>query len=414
MRLGTSITPWVLLLGIAVRPVTGFTSPSLPFAVRGGSRRTGRLEASPSATDVVAAAPSRSRSATLPDEPTAPTTTFTSPTFRVYIEDTDAYGVMYNSNYLRSYERALSHVPREEPDDDDEAPSRRDEVRASNRWVLSHISDQKFRSSPALGEEYVVRGELVGPRRDLRGNEAEVWRLEMATRSVDGPDEEDEDKGWTIHNSATATFACAPGEHATAPSAPFAAIRPDDEAAPGRMFELRFTPYHDEFDVHRRRRRRPDEDDILYGYHIPLRNAMNFFERSRSTYLGGPDSLRRMQEEDDLVWVVTGVDGGELLLDPVAVEDLSDDGAWAPWEGDDAARWHPAPGREVIVQTNFFAKRRGMIVECRHRLCMDVSSNNGRARRRLLARATVTIMALRGSTRRPTSKLPQWILDRFV
>lgn len=25
----------------------------------------------------------------------------------VYIEDTDAYGVMYNSNYLRAYERAL-------------------------------------------------------------------------------------------------------------------------------------------------------------------------------------------------------------------------------------------------------------------------------------------------------------------
>ena len=39
-----------------------------------------------------------------------PHTTFHSPSFHVYIEDTDAYGVMYNANYLRAYERALHTV----------------------------------------------------------------------------------------------------------------------------------------------------------------------------------------------------------------------------------------------------------------------------------------------------------------
>ena len=35
--------------------------------------------------------------------------TFSS-TSQVYIEDTDAHGVVYNANYLRAYERALSQV----------------------------------------------------------------------------------------------------------------------------------------------------------------------------------------------------------------------------------------------------------------------------------------------------------------
>jgi len=109
------------------------------------------------------------------------------------------------------------------------------------------------------------------------------------------------------------------------------------------------------------------------------------------------------------------------LLDSIALEDYcldnDDDGGVSAME-EDIMHLHPAPGREVIVRTNFVTKRRGMIVDCQHRLYMDVHSkeDGGRevGKRRLLARATVTIMALKGSTRRPTSKLPQWLLDRFM
>jgi hypothetical protein len=82
------------------------------------------------------------------------------------------------------------------------------------------------------------------------------------------------------------------------------------------------------------------------------------------------------------------------------------------------------------VRTKFIVKRRGMIVECRHELFMhgdddyndgddvgfnmDDNGNYNNTRRDLLATATVTVMALKGSTRRPTSKLPQWILDQIT
>jgi hypothetical protein len=82
------------------------------------------------------------------------------------------------------------------------------------------------------------------------------------------------------------------------------------------------------------------------------------------------------------------------------------------------------------VRTKFIVKRRGMIVECRHELFMhgdddyndgdgvgfnmDDNGNYNNSRRDLLATATVTVMALKGSTRRPTSKLPQWILDQIT
>lgn len=390
----------------AISQALTFTSPS--YVTRGSNRGSASfLEASPS--EDVAAAPPEAEILEA-----APKTTFTSPTFYVYIEDTDAYGVMYNGNYLRSYERALSHVSREKEDNDAD-----DSFGATaGRWILSYITNQKFRSSPVLGEEFVIRGELIN-NGDANNNDVEedveVWQLEMVTRNKNQDLDADKNTSWIVHNSATATLT----HSSTIKEWVKTPLLSTEISNLGKMVEYSYTPYNDEFDMHPSR-----HDNPKSGYHIPIRSALNFFERSRTTHLGGPDVLRKMQVEDDILWVVTGVDDGELLLDSnIALEhddDDDDDGGQVSLLEEDNALffnndWHPTPGREVTVQTNFIVKRRGMILDCQHRLFMDVELDNGkRMNRRLLAQATVTIMALKGSTRRPTSKLPQWVLDRFV
>ena len=300
---------------------------------------------------------------------------FTSPTFRVYIEDTDAYGVMYNGNYIRSYERAISHVPREDED--------------NALWNLCKISEQKFRSSPALGEEYVIRGEQLKCTETEDGSNEEIWKLQMVTDGKNGDD------GEVVHNSAVATIRAPPKKLDTT-------FTTASTMNLGKMFEQTIVPYHDEFDLHTQ-------------HHIPIRSAVNFFERSRTSFLGGPDILRRMKEEDDILWVVTAIDEGELFLDSnIVLEHAVGSSCDVEEKQAVESSMFPIPGREVTVQTHFRSKRRGMILECQHRLYMEVNVTDGKTNRRLLAQATVTIMALKGSTHRPTSKLPQWFLDKLM
>lgn len=407
-------------------------------------------------------------------------TSFVSPAYRVYIEDTDAYGVMYNGNYIRSYERALSHVVRE----------------GRSSWIVSSVTCQKFRSSPALGEEYVVRGVLIPSVEDVVGRrvdrvKVEVWQLEMATRRENNNNTEDDgddvndgrndddngdDKKWIVHNSATVSIANTlffppPNENKMAKTLFVSDIddmltshqQPldraggggDDEGASGTTFEQRCSAYHDEFDTHyfshrHRQQQHQSSSSSSTSYFrphsiLPIRNVMNFFERARSNYLGGPNMLRKMQMEEDVLWVVTSVDDGKLMglcNDSNFFDDGEEKGmgttcsetttaaSFGEENAVDTATAKTVSRREITVRTNFIVKRRGMIVECRHELFMhgdddyndgddvgfnlDDNCNNNNGRRNLLAKATVTVMALKGSTRRPTSKLPQWIFDQIM
>jgi len=366
-----------------------------------------------------------------------PTTfTFISPTYHVYIEDTDAYGVMYNGNYLRSYERALSHVSRQNHD--------------SYSWMVTSVTNQKFRSSPSLGEEYIIRGVLLeegeesggerGEEGCRRRDHEEVWQLEMATRSTKTTGNngdtggDDDDANWIVHNSATVTIFNTlqksssssnekMPEKAASESTPQQQLDEDDG---GTIFEQRCTAYNDEFDTHHffLQNQQQKQSSFAPRSILPIRNAMNFFERSRTNYLGGPDILRKMQVEEDILWVVTSVDDGDLML-------LFDEESHFVTDEEYHKNTTPLTNssrREITVRTNFIVKRRGMIVECRHELFIDdeddedvrsdsptsLSNNSTGGRRSLLAKAKVTVMALKGSTRRPTSKLPNWILDQIM
>jgi hypothetical protein len=380
----------------------------------------------------------------------APTTvTFTSPTYHIYIEDTDAYGVMYNGNYLRSYERALSHVSRQNHD--------------SYSWMVTSVTNQKFRSSPSLGEEYIIRGVMLeedeerggecGEEGGRRRDHEEVWQLEMATRSTkntsnngDTGGDDDDDNNWIVHNSATVTIINTLHDSSSLPNEKMAekavsASTPQqqlDEDRGGTIFEQRCTAYSDEFDTHHfyfQNQHRQQSSFAPARSILPIRNAMNFFERSRTNYLGGPDILRKMQVDEDILWVVTSVDDGELMLllneedsDFVEDEETRKEEKVVNTYLSNSTPSMNASRREITVRTNFIVKRRGMIVECRHELFMDdddddnvrpdssksLSNHSNGGKRSLLAKATVTIMALKGSTRRPTSKLPNWILNQIM
>jgi len=201
---------------------------------------------------------------------------------------------------------------------------------------------------------------------------------------------------WIVHNSAQVTLS-----RPTSLVDNISYLSTSATSSKKRVEEIH-RAYYDELDSHYY----PLLDE--YHYHVPLRSAMNYFERTRSNVLGGPDVLAKMQNEEDILWVVTGADNGELVLDSIV---LYEDDLNVNEEDILSLDWDLTPGKDVIVDTDIFIKRRGMFVECHHRLFLDVKLTNGENRRRLLAKATMTMMAITGSTRRPTSKLPKWVLE---
>jgi acyl-CoA thioesterase FadM len=102
-------------------------------------------------------------------------TNFTSEPFYVYIEDTDAYGIMYNSNYLRAYERALflqeqycaaaTASATSSGRNDDRFDIDRDDTSTgtttTTAWSIVAVGRQKFVSAPRLGDGLVIHGQLL-------------------------------------------------------------------------------------------------------------------------------------------------------------------------------------------------------------------------------------------------------------
>ena len=131
-----------------------------------------------------------------------------------------------------------------------------------------------------------------------------------------------------------------------------------------------------------------DEIDAHWTGHIPLRAVLNLFERARSNSLGGPSDLQKLQKEDGILVVVTNI--GQCSL--INHEDTFIE-----------------PGQIVFVETSFVSKRKGMVIEC-YQTLMVKNDDNNHAR---LAQGKITLMMINESTRRPTSKLPEWIKEKL-
>lgn len=185
----------------------------------------------------------------------APGDTFQSAPIKVYIEDTDAYGVIYNANYLKFYDRALQ---------DAQGPEE----------TVVGIRRQKFRASPSLGDEFVIEGVLKA----IDEAERQVWDFSM--KSLDGA---------TVYHSAEQAVVVSSGWSANwlPPVAAFA------DTKKTKLVDS-FTAYRDEFDPHLKS-------------HLPLHGVLKHFERIRTNSLGGPTKLRELQEDHGLLFVLTGI-----------------------------------------------------------------------------------------------------------
>jgi acyl-CoA thioesterase FadM len=257
---------------------------------------------------------------------------------KVYIEDTDAYGVMYNANYLRSYERALllsAAIVHDDSDDD------------NDDWSVIHLKQQKFKSSPALGGDYVIKG--VQQQQQQRHDESghlNSWDLVMQCPHTD-----------IIYNTATLTVGLTGWKDETNSTNDCNC----NSVGGNGTFTHNDTLHRDEFDPHR-------------ANHLPLRSVLNLCERARSNYIGGPGALRKLQEDQDILVVVTNV------KDCFSVQH------------------HFYPRQSVQVVTEIIPKR--LACDCRHVL-LDEEGN-------VIAKAVVTLMSLNAKTKRPTYKEGLW------
>lgn len=293
-----------------------------------------------------------------------PDINFQSPIMKVFIEDTDAYGIMYNGNYLRSYDRALhlstSSIANTENEDTKAAPSR---VTTNHEgWSIVSLGKQKFVSSPLLGGDFIIQGILNDSSDDI-----ETWDMKMASPNGD-----------IVYNTIQDLQIAKPKQKDDAMDGggnifslqhiePFAFGK---TASVGKITTLEFHIYRDEIDAH-------------WQGHLPLRNVLNLFERARSTLLGGSDELKRLQNEYGILAVVTGMTDCSLIDEDTMVY----------------------PGQTVLVATSCIIKRKGMVVECYQTLLTKEKNR--------LAQGIITLMMVDSVKGRPTSNLPDWLVPRL-
>ena len=322
---------------------------------------------------------------------------FESEPFEVYIEDTDAYGVMYNANYVRCYERAL-HLSTA----DERKNHQWDEHYKSNSilnnpdWFVLSITNQKFRGSPLLGSKFVIVGELEDEDNyDLTpDNNLEIWSVKLICA-----------ESQTVYNEAVVTIAesIAFNEmHTLVFKKPPIFVQEPKQL----LHETTLVPYRDEFDRH------------VGPTHIPLRNVLNLFERSRTILLGGPNVLQKLKEDDGIMYVVSSISNLSLINLYHSIDDDSSDVTIPSKDEEISNLIQCQAGKDVVVKNIINIKRNGMIVEFYHTLLVpltwkDTESGIVTTRRRRLAQGVVTIVAIDKDSRRPTSKLPSYLLESF-
>ncbi|CAJ1967172.1 unnamed protein product [Cylindrotheca closterium] len=272
---------------------------------------------------------------------------FISEIFQVFIEDTDAYGIMYNGNYLKFYDRALYSSP--------EAHS---VLSPRKEWSIISLEDQKFIGSPSLGSQFVIQGTL----KQAPSDDASTWDLKMTS-----PD------GSQTFNSVSNLSVATPAESTGTSYFNFVQL----QEVPA--FEIKGTKgATNSFIIFR------DELDTQLMSQLPLRIVLNLFERARSNLLGGPDELKRLKEDHDIVVVVTKISDCSLV----------DEG------------YILSPGHTVQVDTQSVIKRKGMIIDC----FQTLKSSCGKR----LAQGKITLMMISKTTERPTSKLPEWVMEKLT
>ena len=180
---------------------------------------------------------------------------FTTDVQHLRIEDTDAYGIMYNGNYLKHYARALESI-----DEDGN---------------IVGFETMRFSGSPSLGEAFLIRGS--------RTESSSQWNLRL---------ESAESKNNREYNSVHGLFLGEGGfstENVMEPPL-------DEDKSTICLHVNTYTIYKDEFE---------------HNNHLSLATILNYFERPRSQSFGGATGLSKLRN-DGIFAVVTRVDNLRL------------------------------------------------------------------------------------------------------
>ena len=263
-------------------------------------------------------------------------TSFVSPRYEVFIEDTDAYGIMYNGNYLRGFDRALFIAMR----------GTGSSLSSRNDWKIVSLDKQKFQVAAKLGDAYVVRGSLRSSHDDY-----EIWDLVM-----ENPDTA------VVYNSISGMMI----------QTPTTSLKNQDPFtfSPGGCFSQSLTVYRDEIDAH-------------WPATLPLRTVLNYFERCRSLALGGASDLRRLQIEDEILVVVTGILSCSVIDEGVECY----------------------PGQDIVCESYAVPLRKGMVFNFYQTIL------HGSKR---IAQGQVNLMLLDAKTQKPTRNVPEWLMQRIM
>lgn len=155
---------------------------------------------------------------------------------------------------------------------------------------MTAITNQKFRSSPLLGSEYVVTGQLVKKKMGDGSSiiEEEVWQMQMISVPANDDDV-------IVYNTATVTIASTPQVLTTTTTSSLSKEEdtttiispPSSELKIQHIEQMSFPCYPDEFNTHylidtTQTQTQTHHHVVQY---IPIRSATNFFERHRTTYL---------------------------------------------------------------------------------------------------------------------------------
>ena len=336
-----------------------------------------------SLSDVVDPASTSTTSDIALSSPARDTKSFVSRPTQLYIEDTDAYGVMYYANYIRAYERALHEFSYQnqqqqisKPNDDDERIEKGSILNYSD-FTITQVTSHKFKSSPTLGSEFVISAEKIENADDI--STSETWSLEMIEygndeSTDDESDSERSNKRKQVFNTATVTITRPPTVSPLYHPPSFQIDKHDPKTHPLTL-ENTFPVHRDDFDIHM-----PET--------LSVHSILKLFERSRTNGLGGPQILRQMQEEDNILWVVTSTDN--LKINSSATS---------------------RPGQSVNVKSHVAMKRKGMILEFLQ--SVEAPAEDDQSEGVMVAQGVVTVCAIDSRKGRPTSKIPDHVRAYF-
>eukprot|EP00559_Dactyliosolen_fragilissimus_P005577 CAMPEP_0184868172 /NCGR_PEP_ID=MMETSP0580-20130426/29467_1 /TAXON_ID=1118495 /ORGANISM="Dactyliosolen fragilissimus" /LENGTH=320 /DNA_ID=CAMNT_0027368901 /DNA_START=361 /DNA_END=1320 /DNA_ORIENTATION=- len=316
---------------------------------------------------------------------------------------------MYNGNYIRSYERAFYQIGTSRQfGDKDKTQQNNCNVNPAGKhvgildyhdWFISSITKHKFKSSPPLGGKFKIRGKRLVSSDKSSQTEKETWEMEMFGETFD---DENLVSDTVVYNTAIVTIA---RKISTPPELKGTKEHDENNEADlespshttkiqknslTKSFEHVFETYRDEFDV--------CETNTPKEGRFPLRSVLNLFERSRSLGLGGPDELRKMKEEEGILWVVTSIDNLKLI--PIDGKSNLNKNMTEQQEYGICKI-----GGDLAVKSTVTMKRRGMILEF-NQILMKTSKIENEDSHQIIAKGDITICAVDVQTGRPTRKIP--------